>query len=63
MTAGFTICIALSAAFQTIEFGYLRAEYKDPHLQASFIFKMIIVSIAILTAIIMVSCCISQYCY
>jgi hypothetical protein len=51
----FIVCIALSAICQTAEFGWLNAEYEGyTRLRISYILKLIIVIMAIGTAIAMV---------
>jgi hypothetical protein len=56
MTVVFIVCIALSAIFQTAEFGWLNREYEGyTRLRISYILKLLIVIAAVGTAIAMVS--------
>jgi hypothetical protein len=61
MTGVFVSCIALSAIFQTAEFGWLNSEYEGfTRLRISYILKLSIVVGAIGTTIAMVYLCITS---
>lgn len=55
MTVVFIVCIAISAVCQTAEFGWLDAQYEGcARLRISYILKLLIVILAVGTAIAMV---------
>jgi len=55
MTVVFILCIALSAIFQTAEFGWLDQQYNGyTRLRVSYILKLLIVVFAVGTSIAMV---------